>query len=80
VGTACSMLADLLALDCIVLGTLAAYLGDPWVARVRDYFRDETLEVNADACVVRAAIPNVQDLSGLAAALDADEQKGWRKR
>jgi glucokinase len=80
VGTACSMLADLLALDCIVLGTLAAYLGDPWVARVRDYFRDETLAVNADACVVRAAMPDVQDLSALAAALDADEQKSWRKR
>jgi glucokinase len=80
VGTACAMLADLLALDCIVLGTLAAYLGDPWVARVRDYFRDETLAVNADACVVRGAMPDVQDRSALAAALDADEQKAWRKR
>ena len=36
VGTACAMLVDLLALDCIVLGTLATYLGDPWVARVRE--------------------------------------------
>jgi len=80
VGTACAMLADLLALDCIVLGTLATYLGDPWVARVRDYFRDETLEVNAAACVVRAAMPDVQDKSALAAALDAYEQKTWRKR
>jgi glucokinase len=80
VGSACAMLADLLALDCIVLGTLAAYLGDPWVARVRDYFRDETLAVNADACVVRAAMDDVQDRAALAAALDADEQKGWRKR
>lgn len=80
VGTACAMLVDLLALDCIVLGTLAAYLGDPWVARVRDCFRDEALAVNADACVVRGAMPNVQDLSALATALDADEQKAWRKR
>jgi glucokinase len=80
VGTACALLADLLALDCIVLGTLAAYLGDPWVARVRDFFRDEALDVNADACVVRAAMDDVQDKSALAAALDADEQKTWRKR
>ena len=55
VGTACAMLADLLALDCIVLGTLAAYLGDAWVARVRDYFRDEALAVNADTCARSAA-------------------------
>ena len=80
VGTACALLADLLALDCIVLGTLATYLGDPWVTRVRDFFRDEALDVNADACVVRAAMPDVQDKSALAAALDADEQKAWRKR
>jgi glucokinase len=80
VGTACAMLADLLALDCIVLGTLAAYLGDPWVARVRDFFRDESLDVNAEACVLRAAMPDVQDKSALAAACDADEQKAWRKR
>ena len=49
VGSACAMLADLLA-------------------------------VNADACVVRAAMPDLQDRSALAAALDADEQKAWRKR
>ena len=80
VGTACAMLADLLALDCIVLGSLAAYLGDPWIAGVRDFFRDEALDVNADACVLRAAMRNVQDLSALATALDADDQKTWRKR
>jgi glucokinase len=78
VGSACAMLADLLALDCIVLGTLATYLGEPWVARVRDSFRNEALGVNADACVVRAAMPDVQDKSALAAALDADEQRSWR--
>ena len=80
VATACAMLVDLLALDCIVLGTLAAYLGDPWVARVRDFFRDEALEVNTDACVVRGAMDDVQDKSALAAALDADDQKSWRSR
>ncbi len=80
VGAACAMLADLLALDCIVLGTLATYLGDPWVARVREHFRGEVLEANAEACIVRAAMPDVQDLSALAAALDADEQESWRDR
>ena len=80
VGTACAMLVDLLALDCIVLGTLATYLGDPWVSGVRTYFRDEALDVNADACVVRAAMDDVQDKSALAAALDADDQKLWRKK
>lgn len=71
VGSACAMLADLLALDCIVLGTLATYLGDTWVQHVRDYFRDEALEVNAEACVVRGAMDDVQDKSALAAAMDA---------
>jgi glucokinase len=80
VATACAMLVDLLALDCIVLGALATYLGDPWVARVREFFRDEALTVNADVCVVRGAMDDVQDKSALAAALDADEQKLWRKR
>jgi hypothetical protein len=42
-------------------------------------FRDETLAVNADAFVVRAAMDGVQDRSALAAALDAEEQKSWRK-
>jgi glucokinase len=77
VGSACALLADLLALDCIVLGTLASYLGDPWVARVRDFFRDEALPANVEACVVRAAMADVQDRSALAAALDAGEQHAW---
>jgi glucokinase len=80
VGAACAMLADLLALDCIVLGTLAAYLGPPWIETVKDIFRDESLLVNAEACTIRSAMPDVQDKAALAAALDADEQKHWRKR
>jgi glucokinase len=71
VGMACAMLADLLVLDVIVLGTLASYLGPPWVEAVRRVFREEALDVNADACVLRSAMPDVQDRSALAAALDA---------
>jgi glucokinase len=81
VGMACAMLADLLVLDVIVLGTLAAYLGPPWIDAVREVFRDEVLATNADACLLRAAMPAVQDCSGLAAALDAEPKtEGTRRR
>jgi glucokinase len=73
VGMACAMLADLLVLDVIVLGTLATYLGPPWIEAVKAVFREEALAVNADACVIRSAMPDVQDRSALAAALDPVE-------
>ena len=70
VGAACAMLADLLVLDVIVLGSLASYLGEPWIDRVRAQFAREALRHHVAACTVRAAsLPNVQDLSGIAAAL-----------
>jgi glucokinase len=72
VGMACAMLADLLVLDVIVLGTLASYLGPPWIEAVKDVFREEALAVNADACVIRSAMPDVQDRSGLAAAVEVE--------
>jgi glucokinase len=72
VGAACALLADLLVLDVIVLGSLATYLGDPWVERVRATFAREALPHHAASCTLRApSLPDVQDLSGLAAALDA---------
>ncbi|MDB5072294.1 MAG: glk [Candidatus Eremiobacteraeota bacterium] len=71
VGAACALLADLLVLDVIVLGSLATYLGAPWIARVHDTFAREALPYHAGSCTLRApSLPNVQDLSGLAAALD----------
>jgi glucokinase len=70
VGAACAMLADLLVLDVIVLGSLASYLGQPWIDRVRAAFVAEALPHHAESCVLRApSLPNVQDLSGLAAAI-----------
>ncbi|HEX3550496.1 MAG TPA: ROK family protein [Candidatus Elarobacter sp.] len=70
VGAACALLADLLVLDVIALGSLAAYLGEPWIERVRTTFAREALPHHAAACTVRAAsLTNLQDLSGLAAAL-----------
>jgi glucokinase len=72
VGAACALLADLLVLDVIVLGSLATYLGEPWIARVRAKFASEALPDHVASCTLRApSLPNVQDLSGLAAALTA---------
>ena len=82
VGRACAMLADLLALDVIVLGTLADYLGPPWIQAVKDVFRDEALDVNMDACSIRSAMPAVQDKSALAAAMDVQVagHSLWKRR
>jgi glucokinase len=72
VGAACALLADLLVLDVIVLGSLATYMGEPWIARVRRTFEREALPDHAACCTLRApSLDAVQDLSGLAAALDA---------
>ena len=72
VGAACALLADLLVLDVVVLGSLATYLGAPWIARVQAAFAREALPDHVAACRLRApSLADVQDLSGLAAALDA---------
>jgi glucokinase len=71
VGAACALLADLLVLDVIVLGSLSRYLGESWIAAVRQVFEHEALPSNARHCRVAPAMNGVQDLSGLAAALDA---------
>lgn len=75
VGAACALLADLLVLDVIVLGSLAHYLGVPWISGVRKTFEREALAANAAHCRLRAPMDEVQDLSGLAAALDAEEAR-----
>lgn len=70
VGAACALLADLLVLDVIVLGSLAAYLGEPWIARVRERFAREVLSDRVASCTLRApSVERLQDLSALAAAL-----------
>jgi len=71
VGAACALLADLLVVDVIVLGSLARYLGPAWIEGVRRTFEREALPANVAHCRLRAPIEDVQDLSGLAAALDA---------
>jgi glucokinase len=71
VGSACALLVDLLALDVIVLGSLATYLGAPWITRVRTAMDREALPGYASRVTLRAPIDAVQDRSALAAALDA---------
>jgi glucokinase len=71
VGAACSLLADLLVLDVVALGSLSQYGGEEWIAWVRETFETEALPANVATCRLRAAMPSVQDLSGLAAAVDA---------
>lgn len=74
VGSACAMLADLLALDVIVLGSLATYLGEPWIETVRDVARHEVLPLNARQCAVRGpSIDAIQDRGALAAAVEAHD-------
>lgn len=70
VGAACALLADLLVLDVIALGSLAHYIGEEWVGWVQAAFEREALPANVRSCRLRKAIPDVQDLSALAAALD----------
>ena len=71
-GAACALLADLLVLDVIVLGSLATYLGEPWIARVRETFARAALPDHVASCTLRGpSLDAVQDLSGLAAAFDA---------
>lgn len=72
VGSACALLADLLAVDVVVLGSLATYLGEPWIEAVRAVFRREVLPAHAADCVVRGpSLEAIQDQGALAAAFDA---------
>jgi len=71
VGAACALLADLLVLDVIALGSLSRYGGEEWVDAVRKTFELEALPANVATCRLRAAMPSVQDLSALATAVDA---------
>ena len=71
VGAACALLADLLVLDVIALGSLSQYGGEDWIGWVREAFEGEALPANIASCRLRAAMPSVQDLSGLATAVDA---------
>lgn len=75
VGDACALLADLLFLDVITLGSLARYLGEEWLNSVRRRFATQALPAATEACrVVPAGLGDrLQDLSALVVAIEAEK-------
>jgi glucokinase len=73
VGHACAVLLDILYPDRISLGSLARYLGEPWLQEVRAAARAEAMPAAADACIIGPAVlgGRVQDLAAIAAAIQA---------
>lgn len=73
VGDAAALLGDLLALRLILIGSLARYLGEAWIDRVRQRLEQQIGPWLAGACEVRAASLGdaLQDCSALAAATRA---------
>lgn len=71
VGDVAALLADTLQLDCILLGSLARYLGDPWVDLVRLRFREQVLPALRSTCHITPCGlgDRLQDCSALAAAM-----------
>ena len=67
-GQVCSILADLIAPQVIVLGSLARYFGPWWVELVRQEFVRESLPINSGhARIVPAKLgKKLQDLSAIA--------------
>jgi glucokinase len=76
VGDLCALLGDLLRPDMIVLGSLAKYLGTPWIEAVRRQFETESLPDTADNCRITPAGlgDRLQDCSALAVAIEASEE------
>ena len=74
VGEVAALLADSLGLDAVLLGSLARYLGAPWIAQVRAAFDLRVLPAIGRGCRVEAAAlgERLQDLSALAAALGGE--------
>lgn len=70
VGRCCAFLGDLLHPDHIALGSLARYLGGPWLELVRaEFVRNVLPEVAADCRIEGSRLGSrLQDLSALAAA------------
>lgn len=71
VGEIAAILADAVGLDCILLGSLAFYLGAPWLDEVRRSFEAHALPAIANECRIEPAGlgRRLQDCSALAAAL-----------
>jgi glucokinase len=73
VGHTCAFLADLFFPQMIVLGSLASYLGEPWLAKVHESFEAEALADAVKSCQILPAGlgRRLQDCSALAAAMSS---------
>lgn len=73
VGDVCAMLADTWRPDVILLGSLARYLGAPWVEQVRARWRSESLPASlAAGRILPASLGSrLQDCSALVVATEA---------
>jgi glucokinase len=71
VGRCCAFLGDLLHPDHITLGSLARYLGEPWLELVQKEFAGAVLPSVAEDCRIEGSRlgTRLQDLSALAAIL-----------
>jgi glucokinase len=79
VGQTCALLADLFFPEMIVLGSLAGYLGEPWLAKLQEAFKSEALPAATKSCqIVPAGLgKNLQDCSALAAAIGIELGSGY---
>ncbi len=75
VGDVCAMLADLMYPQLILLGSLAHYLGGPWLDQVRAQFRREShIEAQRFCRIEPAGLgAKLQDCSALVAAMQVEE-------
>ncbi|MCC7145623.1 MAG: ROK family protein [Phycisphaeraceae bacterium] len=71
VGDACALLADLLYLDGIVLGSLARYLGAAWLQMVQEEFAKEAYPQAKEICRIMPAGlgESLQDRAALVVAM-----------
>jgi glucokinase len=73
VGEVAAILADALGLDLVLIGSLARYLGEPWLEEVRRSFATRVLPSIGNKCFITGSglAERLQDCSALAAALAA---------
>jgi glucokinase len=70
VGRACSLIADMLYPDIIILGSLANHLGKIWIEKVNSVFSEEALPDAQQICKITPSVlgKKLQDYSAIAVA------------
>lgn len=70
VGRACTLIADMLFPEIIILGSLAMHLGDIWIDKVKSVFYAEVLPDAKKACKITPSVlgKKLQDYSAIAPA------------